>query len=262
MKMSQLTKIEYRAVIKFLTKEGHTPNQIKQRLDGVYGDLSPSYSTVKKWAKCFRLGQESLEDDERSGRPTEVITPQKIAIIEEMVLEDRRLKVKEEVLMPNISETSIRRILHDHLGMNKISARWVPRLLSALQRQRRVECARSFLNMCGDDPKPILESIVTGDETMVVFYDPLSKRESMERGRPDVQVRPQKGYQCEHRNTQKTLDLFHCLLENSNTCFGMLCHFQRVFTTESNLYIGLYLYLSLVRYWLIDLLVVVLKLNL
>lgn len=183
--MSQLTKLEYRSVIKFLTKEGNTPNQIKQRLDRVYGDLSPSYSTVKKWAKCFRLGQESLEDDERLGRPIEVLTPQNISIIEELVLQDRRLKVRELAAMSNMSETSVRRILHDHLNMNKVSARWVPRLLSALQRQRRVECARSFLVMCGDDPQPILESIVTGDETMVLYYDPLSKRESMEWRRPD-----------------------------------------------------------------------------
>lgn len=87
-------------VVKFLTKERHTPHHIKQRLDGgVYGNLSPSYSTVKKWAKCFRLGQESL-DDERPGRPIDVITPQNISIIEETELEDRRLKVKELAVMP------------------------------------------------------------------------------------------------------------------------------------------------------------------
>ena len=75
--------------------------------------------------------------------------------------------------------------------MNKISAIWVQRLFSALQRERRVECAQSFLNMCGDDPKPILGTTVTRDETMVLFYDPLSKRESMEWRRPD-EPRPRK----------------------------------------------------------------------
>ena len=98
-----------------------------------------------------------------------VITPQQISIIEHLVLENRRLKVNELAVITNISETSVRRILHDHLGMNKISARWVPRLLSALQRERRGECAQLFSNMCGDDPKPILESIVTGNERMVLF---------------------------------------------------------------------------------------------
>ena len=100
--MSEVTKIEYCGVIKLLTKEGHTPYHIKQRLDGVYGNLSPSYSTVKKWAKCFRLGQESLKGADRSGRPIEVITPQQISISEHLVLEDCRLNVKELAVI-NIS---------------------------------------------------------------------------------------------------------------------------------------------------------------
>jgi hypothetical protein len=55
-----MSKIEYRAVIKFA---------IKQRLDGVYGETSPLYSTVKEWAKQFYLGRESVEDEAREGRP-------------------------------------------------------------------------------------------------------------------------------------------------------------------------------------------------
>jgi hypothetical protein len=42
-----MSKVEYRALIKFLSKEGLGPAAIKQRLDGVYGD-APSYSTVKE----------------------------------------------------------------------------------------------------------------------------------------------------------------------------------------------------------------------
>jgi hypothetical protein len=45
---SKIFKIEYRAVIKFLTKEGKCPAEIKQHLDAVYGESSSSYSTVKE----------------------------------------------------------------------------------------------------------------------------------------------------------------------------------------------------------------------
>ena len=69
-----MSKVEYRAVIKFLTKEGLAPAAIKQRLDGVYGEASPSYSTVNEWAKQFRIGRESVEDELRQGRPVEVVT--------------------------------------------------------------------------------------------------------------------------------------------------------------------------------------------
>ena len=44
--------IEYRAVIKFFVKE-------------VYGDSSPSFSRIKKWAAEFKRGRTSLEDDPR-----------------------------------------------------------------------------------------------------------------------------------------------------------------------------------------------------
>lgn len=40
--------------------------------------------------------------------------------------------------------------------------------------------ARSILELCGPEPKPIIETIVTGDETVVLYYDPQSKRESIE----------------------------------------------------------------------------------
>ena len=89
-----MSKVEYRAVIKFLTKEGLAPAAIKQRLDGVYGEAS-SYSTVKEWAKQFRLGRESIEDELRQGRPMEVVTEENIRLIEEQILSDRRLTLKE-----------------------------------------------------------------------------------------------------------------------------------------------------------------------
>lgn len=57
-----------------MTKEGLAPNIIKERLDGVYDQNSPSYSVVKEWAQRFHMGQESLEDDERIGQPMGVIT--------------------------------------------------------------------------------------------------------------------------------------------------------------------------------------------
>lgn len=186
-----MLKIEYRAVIKFLVLEGKYPQEIKERLDAVYGNSSPSYSTVKDWARQFRMGRESIEDEPRSGRPVEVMTPETIALVEEEVLSDRRLKAKEIAARLELSKTTVLRILHEHLNMNKVSARWVPKLLSAVQMQQRVESCTQFLDLCRDNPDEFLKTIVTGDETMVLYYDPLSKRESMEWRRPS-EPRPKK----------------------------------------------------------------------
>ena len=52
--------IEFRALIKFLTKEGKNAKEIHKRMTGVYGDSSPAYSTVAKWAGEFKRGRSSL----------------------------------------------------------------------------------------------------------------------------------------------------------------------------------------------------------
>lgn len=109
------------------------------------------------------------------GRPVEVLTPETIALIEEEVLSDRRLKVREIAARLRLSKTSVHRAIQDHLHMSKVSARWVPRLLSAVQREERERCASEFLKLCGEEPNKIFEKIVTGDETMVLYYDPESK---------------------------------------------------------------------------------------
>lgn len=53
-----IQKLKYETVNKFLTKEGFIPKIIKEKLDGVYGQSSPSYSAVKECAKRFRMTQD------------------------------------------------------------------------------------------------------------------------------------------------------------------------------------------------------------
>lgn len=53
----EITKVEYRSVIKFLRLEGNSPKQIYERLVGVYGDSVPSFSTVIRWFNEFKRGR-------------------------------------------------------------------------------------------------------------------------------------------------------------------------------------------------------------
>ena len=162
-----MSKVKYRGVIKFLSKEGLAPAAIKQRLDGMYGEASPSYSTVKEWAKQFRLGRESMEDEPREGRPVEVVTEENIRHIEEEQLSDRRLKLKEIPVRLEIPKTTVIWIIHEHLHMKKVSARWMPRLLSSIQKEHHLTCRQKILELCRGNQKQVLESIVRGDETLL-----------------------------------------------------------------------------------------------
>ena len=49
----KMDKIEYRAIIKFFVKEGLTPNETHSKFIKVYGDSSPSFSTINTWAAEF-----------------------------------------------------------------------------------------------------------------------------------------------------------------------------------------------------------------
>jgi len=170
-----MDKIEFRAVIKFLTKQGKTPQTILEEMSAVYGDSCPGKTMVYKWHSLFKQGRESIEDDPRPGRPVEATSSDIVEKIEKLVLEDARLKKRQLAEMVGVSPTTILNILHQHLGMSKVSARWVPRMLTPLQKQQRVECSREFLDLCGDNKDEVLNRIVTGDETWVHYYEPESK---------------------------------------------------------------------------------------
>jgi transposase len=64
-----MDKVENRAVIKFFVKEGLMPNEIHSKFIKVYGNSSPSFSTVKKWAAEFKRGHTGLEYNPREGCP-------------------------------------------------------------------------------------------------------------------------------------------------------------------------------------------------
>ena len=62
---------------------------------------------VKKWFTEFRFSRIITIDAERSGRPVEVAIPETIEKVRNMVLADRRLKVRAIVEAIGISHGSV-----------------------------------------------------------------------------------------------------------------------------------------------------------
>lgn len=164
--MSDL-QILQRSTIIFLTLEGSTPKVIFERLQNVFGQDALSYARVKFWASEAKRGRRSVQDEERSGRPSDAILETTIESVEKLVMDNRRIKMWEISAETGLSYGTIFRILHNHLLLSKVSARWVPRNLSAFDRQRRVECARSALALINDPQSNFFQRIVTGDETWI-----------------------------------------------------------------------------------------------
>ena len=168
--------IEFRSVIKFLIKEGVKAKEINPRMADVYGDSRLKYSTEAKWSTEFKRGQDSL------GRPADVISQEMIDRVE--TLNNRQIKVAELASECGISNGSVYTIIHEHLGMSKVSARWVPRNLNMQGRQQRVESSQELLEMYNANPEDFHTRLVTGDETWLHHWDPDTKKESMQWKRP------------------------------------------------------------------------------
>ena len=168
---------EQRAVIKFCVNLGKSPTETKQMIDMAGDGAHVSRSMVFKWHKRFRDGRESIDDDERPGRPTEIGD----AIIDDIrhaVQEDGRITVREISELFDLSTSTVHTILTENLKLERLSARWVPRLLKEDEMKERVRASNAFLRRWRKEGDEFLSRIITVDETWLVYYDPETKQQS------------------------------------------------------------------------------------
>ncbi|GBP39437.1 Histone-lysine N-methyltransferase SETMAR [Eumeta japonica] len=154
-----------------LRKERKTPKEIFEDMVSVLQESAPSYTMVKNGLAYFNK-DESCEDDPRPGRPVTVVMEENVRKIEKLVLADRRIKLWQIAEELQISKERVGEIIHEHMNMRKISARWVPKMLTPFDKQRRLQTSKDFLELVGDNIDEICDRIVTVDETWVRQYDP------------------------------------------------------------------------------------------
>ena len=94
------------------------------------------------------------------------------------MLADRRVKIREIADIVDISTERIQNILHERLDMRKLSARWVPRLLTVDQNPNRMTTSEQYLDMFERNPKEFQWRFVTVDETWIHHYTPEMKEQS------------------------------------------------------------------------------------
>ena len=107
-----------------------------------------------------------------------VTSQEMINKIHDIVLDDRRLKVREISETVNISVGRVWQILHECLSKRKLSARWVPRLLTADHKRARVVASEQCLGMLQHNSKEFLRLYVTVDKTWIHYYTPETKNKS------------------------------------------------------------------------------------
>ena len=134
---------EQRTIIKMCVALKQTPKQTIQTLQTATGKSTVCRALVYKWYKRFADGRQINKANERSGRP-QVKNEKNMTLVEELVNADMRISVRELSELSSVCRGTVHNILQD-LGMKKVCARWVPRLLTEFNQTLRVECSRQFL---------------------------------------------------------------------------------------------------------------------
>ncbi|CAB3260001.1 unnamed protein product [Arctia plantaginis] len=146
-------------------------------LTKAYGESAMSKARIYEWYKRFQDDREDVEDDERPGRPSTSTTDENVKKVKEMVMNDRRITIREVADDVGISVGSCHEIFSDVLGMKRVAAKFVPKLLNFEQKQRRMEVAQESLNEVNNDAE-LLKCVITGDEIWVYGYDVETKAQS------------------------------------------------------------------------------------
>ena len=89
-------------------------------LKKAYGESAMSKTRVYEWYKRFQDGREDIEDDERPGRPSISTTDENVEKMKEIVMNGRRITIREVADDVNISIGSCHEIFSNVLGMKRI----------------------------------------------------------------------------------------------------------------------------------------------
>ena len=135
-------------------------------LTKTYGEFAMSKTRAYEWYTRFQDGRGDVEGDER---PSTSTNDNNVEKVKEMVMNDRRITIT-EVDDDVISIGSCHEIFSNVLGMKRVAAKFVPKLLNFEQKQTRMEVAQKSLNEVNDDVE-LRKRIITGDETWVYGYD-------------------------------------------------------------------------------------------
>ena len=169
---------EQRTIIKFYVKLGKNMPEIKKDLQKVYRDSRFTNSCIHKWFHQFSDGRKSVKDDPRSGRKVTVSMDKSIAAIEEYVMKDRRITVRQVGESFDIGYGTAQDILTNILGMRRVCARWAPGLLVPEQKTVRVQISTELQQRLSEEGYSFLNKVRTCDETWFHFFEPESKQQS------------------------------------------------------------------------------------
>ena len=91
--------------------------------------------------------------------------------VRQIVREDCRHTIDEVSMLVGIGHGTCHKILTEDFKMRLVASKFVPRLLSVDQKQKRLDVCLDLKENAANDLS-FLSDVITGDETWVYAYDP------------------------------------------------------------------------------------------
>ena len=100
----ELTDAHFRSIIFCNFCRGLSQQECIDELKSLFGDKTPSYSTVRNCFNEFNPGRSSLKDEFREGRPKAAVVSENIDAVRELIMQDRH-EVKASLGISSIQHT-------------------------------------------------------------------------------------------------------------------------------------------------------------
>ena len=144
-------------------------------------------ANVYRWYKMCSEGREDVNEGERAGRPSISTTEKKHWLSEENSFDQSSNPIREVAEDLNTSIGSCYSIFTNNLGMRRVAAKFVSKLLNFDQKQHRINTAKELLDSVRKD---LLQRVITGDESWIYGYDVKTNAQSSQ-----WKLRPKKARQ-------------------------------------------------------------------
>ncbi|KAJ8955801.1 hypothetical protein NQ318_005342 [Aromia moschata] len=123
--------------IKFCVKLEKSAAETIPMLKKAFGVDCLSDRQIFRWHKAFAERRKYVNDENRAGRPSTSSSDDNVKRVRDLLNTDRRLSVRLISETLDITKTIVHEIVSESLGMRKVYAKLVPKVLTDDQKARR-----------------------------------------------------------------------------------------------------------------------------